>query len=71
MAYTVADNNPSVRHIIVDADADCTTYLDEIKEKFLPGTTVYSIATKKTFMLSHAGSLVDISSTSSTSTATV
>ena len=50
--YTVIDNNPFVRDFVVDAQAD----IEEInKTKILPGSTVFVIATKATFMLKHDG----------------
>lgn len=57
--YTVVDNNPFVRDFVVDTQED----IAEIDtRKILPGSTVFVIATKATYMLKHNGSWFDVSS---------
>ena len=59
MAYTIVDKNPAVREIVVDTAED----IAEINvDKFLPGTTVFVIEDKTTYMLKHDGEWADISS---------
>lgn len=51
MAYAIIDKNPAVRQIVIDADSDLTSIK---KERFAPGSTVFSIGSSNTFMLSNA-----------------
>jgi len=63
MAYAIVDNNTAVRQLVIDdAGTDGADLVEIDTSKFLPGTTVFSIADRITYMLSNAGTWVDISS---------